>query len=154
MQKVPKLSAKDIQTGKDLLAVYEKRSTCARLYVAAVLMRDGRPVASGWNGVPAGATHCCDHFDRRDPGDLYTSHAHFSMHNEIHAETNCIGFAAKNGIATEGTDMFVTYSPCLPCAKQILAAGVRQVYFSKAYDRDPDGPAFLVKHGIPVTDMS
>lgn len=154
MQKVPKLSAKDVQTGKDLLDVYERRSTCARLAVAAVLMRDGRPVASGWNGVPAGANHCCHHFGKHTVEQMLLEHGEFSLHNEIHAETNAIGFAAKNGIATEGTDMFVTYSPCLPCAKQILAAGVRHVYYRKAYDRDPDGPAFLIKHGIPVTDMS
>lgn len=154
MQKAPKLSAKDIQTGKDLLAVYEKRSTCARLSVAAVLMRDGRPVASGWNGVPPGAKHCCDKFADFSEVDMQTLHGHFSMHNEIHAETNAIGFAARNGIATEDTDMFVTYSPCLPCAKQIHAAGIRHVYYSKKYDRDPDGPTFLHKHGILTTDLS
>lgn len=151
---MPKLSAKDIQTGKDLLAVYERRSTCIRLAVAAVLMRDGRPVAAGWNGVPSGAKHCCDKFAGHSEADMLSVHAHFSLHNEIHAETNTIGFAARNGIATEGTDMFVSLSPCLPCAKQILAAGIRHVYYSKPYDRDPDGPIFLQNHGILTTDMS
>lgn len=148
---------KDHTTNHDLLTVYEKRSTCARVEVAAILVRDGRVVSSGWNGVPAGAQHCEDKFAGVTDFELlhHDDHHDYSRNNEIHAEVNAIGYAAKNGIATDGTTMYITLSPCLECAKMIKAAGITQVFYKRVYDRDPfaTGADFLLRHGVVVTQL-
>lgn len=154
------MCTKDHITNEQLLKVYEQRSTCSRMQVAAVIVKEGRVIASGWNGVPPGAKHCDDHFNQRflevgHHSNFHEEHGQFSLHNEVHAETNAIGFAAKHGIATADADLYCTFTPCLPCAKQIQAAGIKAVYYTNVYDRDPDGGInFLKKHGIPAIKLS
>lgn len=38
--------------------VVAKRGTCSRLQVGAIISRDGRIIATGYNGAPAGIPHC------------------------------------------------------------------------------------------------
>ena len=66
----------------------------------------------------------------------------------IHAEQNALGWAARNGVSTEGADLYISISPCSYCAKLIVAAGIKKVYYLKEYDRDSNGIAFLNKNGI------
>lgn len=42
--------------------LFSDRSTCSRKQVGGVLIKDGRIIATGWNGVPSGKKHCIDHF--------------------------------------------------------------------------------------------
>ena len=42
-----------------------KRSTCARIQVGAVIVKDQRVISMGWNGVPHGRKHCYDIFHDR-----------------------------------------------------------------------------------------
>jgi dCMP deaminase len=147
------MSTKDQDTYRDILGVYERRSTCARIRVACTITKNGRSIVSGWNGVLAGSKHCCDHFPNYDPVTMDAAHRQFSIENELHAEANAIGFAARHGIAVEGADLYVTYSPCLDCAKLISAAGIKQVFYKHRYDRTPEGILYLERHNIPVTKL-
>lgn len=147
------MSKKDQDTYRDVLGVYERRSTCARIKVACTIVRDGRSIVSGWNGVLAGAQHCNEHFPTYDPASMDAAHRQFSIENELHAEANAIGFAAKHGIAVGDADLYVTYSPCLDCAKLLSAAGIKRVFYKKEYDRTPEGLEYLKRHGIPVTKL-
>lgn len=65
----------------------------------------------------------------------------------IHAEQNALMFCAKNGISTDGCDMYVTASPCINCAKLIIQAGIKKVYYAEEY-RKTDGIELLEKAGI------
>lgn len=60
----------------------------------------------------------------------------------LHAEQNVLMYCAKNGIPTKGAELFVTLSPCKTCAKLIVQAGIRKVYFEDVY-RDTSGIDFL-----------
>jgi dCMP deaminase len=137
------MSDKDRETYLDILSAYEKRSTCKRVKVACVAVKSGRSVASGWNGVAAGCIHCEDHFTQFTVAEMQTTqnaaHRQFSIENEMHAEMNCIAFAAKEGISLQGADLYISYSPCGDCAKVIQAVGVARVFYKKPYDRDPEG---------------
>ena len=114
-----------------------KRSTCQRASVGAVLARDGRIISIGYNGAPAGLPHC-DH-KPDDPPCTRT----------VHAEANAIAFAAKNGVKTDGTTMYCTYSPCIDCAKLMINAGIIRVVFWELY-RD-DTPLLLLEDaGVKV----
>lgn len=148
----------------DMACLVAKQSTCCRLNVGAVLVKDSRVISIGFNGVPSGQEHCEDHFkdiylneftkkyptfeDYIKTPDFFEIHGAFSNDNELHAEQNAILFAAKNGIATEGAHVYVTQSPCINCAKVMVVAGIKKVYFKELYDRSQEGIHFLNRNGI------
>jgi len=148
----------------DMAALVSQQSTCCRLQVGAVLVREGRVISIGYNGVPSGQKHCDEHFkdifhknfkdkhkcyeDFIQTKDFFDLHGAFSNDNELHAEQNAILFAAKNGIATQGADLYITLSPCINCAKIIITAGIKRVLFTELYDRSQEGVNFLNKNGI------
>ena len=47
----------------------------------------------------------------------------------IHAEQNAIGYAARNGINTDGCIMYCTQTPCISCAKLVVAAGIKKFFY-------------------------
>ena len=138
---------------KKILKETEKMSTCARVQVGCLIVRDGRIISTGWNGVPAGSQHCddkyvvIDMFGAMSEPDMETHHE-WSTKNEVHAETNAIGYAANNGVATKDADLYTSVSPCIDCAKLIIAAGIKHVYYTDEYDRSDDGQNFLHKNNI------
>jgi dCMP deaminase len=77
----------------------------------------------------------------------------------IHAEENAILYAAKNSVDLEGSVLYVTLSPCLPCARMIYTSGIKKVIFLHSYaeykglDGD-EGVEFLRKFGVEVTKFS
>lgn len=112
--------------------VMSKRSTCSRRQVGAVLVKDKRIVATGYNGAPAGATHCIDGgcprgkftYDEVPPNTDYNAVVCIA----VHAEANAI---IRAGYAlTEGADLYVTCEPCQQCWNLIIAAGIANVYWS------------------------
>jgi len=137
-------------TFKEMLSVIEKNSTCARLQVAAIIVKHDRVVSMGWNGVAAGQKHCCDTFpvEMRETEEFYQDHHDFANDMEIHAEQNAIAFAARNGISTGDTEMYVSISPCVTCAKLIIAAGIKKVHYVEKYDRCTQGLDLLDSVGI------
>ena len=44
----------------DITALVAKRSTCTRREVGAVLLKNKRILATGYNGAPTGISHCID----------------------------------------------------------------------------------------------
>lgn len=114
--------------------IWSRRGTCNRRCVGAVLARDTRIVGTGYTGSPPYLPHCLDAGCILDAGG--------GCVRTQHAEANAIAFAARKGIATEDCDLYTTLSPCLPCAKLILAAGIAKVYFLEEY-RDIAGIVYL-----------
>ena len=148
----------------------EEQSTCCRLHVGAVLVKDTRVISMGFNGTASGQKHCEDYFkelyekeyqkefatlaDFMASRTFYDLHGKFSIDNELHAEQNAISFAAKNGIATEGGTIYVTWSPCVHCAKVIVSAGIKKVFFKNLYDRSQEGIYFLRQNGIECAQLT
>ena len=97
------------------------QSTCCRLQVGAVLVKDNRVISMGFNATPAGQRHCEENFravyeahyrdkfptymDFVASRTFYDLHGKWSIENDLHAEQNAISFAAKNGIATLGASV-------------------------------------------------
>ena len=118
-------------------------STCQSKQVGAVLVKDKRILAIGYNGTPQGKSHCNSQvFTDRE------KHHAWSLSNELHAEQNLISFCSKNGINTNKCDLFTTLSPCVDCSKMILASGIRQVFYINIYDKDPAGLLFLKRNNV------
>lgn len=126
----------------DIAKLTSMRSTCNRLYVGAVIAREGRMLGSGYNGPPRGEPHCTHDLTNLEP-----------CFRAVHAECNAIAFAARYGSATEGAEMYVTHSPCVPCAQLIVQSGICRVVYSNAY-RVLDGVNMLQAMGVEVVRLA
>lgn len=116
-----------------------RRSTCLRLSVGAVLAQEGRIVSMGYNGAPSGMPHCEP--ETCGPDEV--------CDRTVHAEANCIAFAAKSGIETDGSTLYTTHSPCNDCAKLIINAGIKRVMYWELF-RDIKPVNLLVAAGVKV----
>jgi len=126
-----------------------RRSHCVRAQVGAVLSKETRIISIGYNGPPAG-THNCD---EEWPGVGCARDSKGSCSLALHAEQNAILYAVKNGAGLEGATLYTTLSPCLPCARLIYSAGIKEVYYRYSYAEykglaEDEGIAFLSRFGV------
>ena len=120
-----------------------ERSSCVKAQQAALLIKDNRIISFGYNGPPAGTLNCLE-----DGGEnVCGKDSNGSCFLGVHAEQNAIGYAARNGIDTDGCIIYCTMSPCISCAKLISAAGIKEFYYLTEYRLD-DGLRFLEYCGI------
>lgn len=105
------------------------RSHCVKAQVGAVLTKDTRIISIGYNGPPPG-THNCDE-EWPETGCPRDSRGSCSL--ALHAEENAILYAVKNGADLQGSTLYVTLSPCLPCARLIFSSGIKKVFFKNSY---------------------
>lgn len=104
--------------------LFGQRATCPRAQVGVVAVKDGRIVASGYNGAPSGMPHCFDvGCDMRD-GHCARS---------VHAEANMVSWAARTGTPLEDTDIYCVYEPCETCAKLLINIGINSFSYNRAY---------------------
>ncbi len=131
------------QMFKEIVQIIAQRSTCKRASVGAILIKDYRIISTGYNGAPHGAQHCLD------AGCNETENG---CDRTVHAEANAVAFAAKNGIATEGSSLYTTVAPCYTCAKLLINAGIDIVYFLNDY-RNMDGLKILISCGVEYAHL-
>jgi dCMP deaminase len=110
------------------------RSTCIARQVGAVIVKNKRVLATGYNGPPSGSIHCIDR-GYCYPGLPNCDASKIMPSRAIHAEANAIAQAAKHGISTEGASIYVTLEPCLSCLKLIISAGISEVYYETCFNR-------------------
>ena len=132
-----------------------QRSHCVKAQVGAVLAKDTRIISIGYNGPPAG-THNCDEV-WPETGCARDSKGSCSL--ALHAEENAILYAVKNGANLEGATLYTTLSPCLPCARLIFSAGIKQVFFDKSYAQykglpSDEGVDFLNMFGVKAVQFT
>ena len=139
-----------------------KASYCERVKVGAIIVKDERIISTGYNGTPSGSSNLCEVAicgicDNKLDEDGYCSFCGecppvWSLktnENVIHAEMNAILFAAKNGVSINGSILYVTVSPCVHCAKNIIQSGIKEVIYEVEY-RDVTGISILKDEGIIV----
>lgn len=108
----------------DMATLASERSTCDRLAVGCVLVKDNRVIATGYNG----SIHKHEHCD--EVGHLMVEGG---CKRTIHAESNAILQCARNGIATDGAIAYVNHQPCPDCTKALNQAGIWKVLYQHAY---------------------
>ena len=108
------------------------RSTCLRRQVGAVLVRDKRVLATGYNGAPRGVRHCLEVGCLREQLGVPSGERH-ELCRAIHAEQNAIIQAAVHGIALEGASLYCTHQPCILCAKMLINCGVTEIFYLEGY---------------------
>lgn len=132
---------------------YAKLSSAVRLQVGCVIVKENRIISIGYNGMPSGWTNDCE--------DVLTEHridgkvkviGTTTKPEVLHAESNCLMWAAKHGTGTKGATLYVTHAPCLDCAKLIYQSGINKVVYHNEY-RCTDGIDFLNKCSIEVHQL-
>lgn len=116
---------------KEMLLLLAKRSTCIRHHVGAILINNKNHIIStGFNGAPRHVNHC--KICLRDKLKIPSGQRH-EICMGSHAELNAIVQAARQGITTDNTILYCTDSPCAYCAKAIINAGIKEVYYIYDY---------------------
>jgi dCMP deaminase len=125
-----------------------KRSTCLRREVGAILVKDKRILATGYNGVPAGLKHCEEVGCLREKSSIPSGVRH-ELCRGIHAEQNAIIQAACHGIPIKAAILYCTNKPCVICSKMIINAGIKKIYYEEGYD-DPLSDQMFEEAGLEV----
>lgn len=120
------------------------RSTCTRLAVGAIIVREHRVIAGGYNGSISGGDHCIDH-------GCYVIDNHCVR--TVHAEMNALLQCAKYGTQTNDAAVYVTHFPCLPCTKSIIQAGISHVYYAQDYKNHAYAIELLQQAGVEVVQV-
>lgn len=133
----------------EIAEAFAKRSTCPRGHVGAIVVRDKRIVSSGYNGAPAGMAHCTEVGCTAIVGQIREPEKDGACQRAVHAESNAIAYAAREGIELFGTELFTTYSPCVQCAQLIINAGIKRVVYKNPY-RDRRGLMLLDEANVQI----
>jgi len=114
-----------------------ERTTCIVRKTGAVLVRDNKVLAVGYNGAPAGTKHCTDHGSckRREAG-LKSGEYKDELCRAVHAEENVLLQAAKFGVPTDGATVYSVYFPCTMCTKSLINAGIKEIVFLEDYPNE------------------
>jgi len=133
------VKTKFIEAYMDVAKRFSQLSYAQRLKVGAIIVKDDRIVAYGYNGMPSGWDNNCEEENKTRP-------------EVLHAESNAIAKLARSNDSGLDADIFITHSPCIECAKLIYQSGIKRVYFGENY-RNTDGLDFLTASKINVIQV-
>lgn len=128
------------------------RSTCLRRQVGAILVKDRRILATGYNGAPAGLPHCSQTGCVRERLSVPPGERH-ELCRGIHSEQNAIIQSANYGTGIAGSTVYTTHHPCSVCAKMIINAGIVRVVTEDSYP-DELASGMLLEAGVEVATLS
>lgn len=144
---------KDLRPGWDeyflgIAKLVSERSTCLRRKVGALVVKDRRILATGYNGTPSGIRHCREVGCLREKMHVPSGERH-ELCRGLHAEQNVLLQASLHGVSLKNSVLYVTNQPCIICTKMIINAGIKEVVMSESY---PDKMAleFLKEAKIKV----
>jgi dCMP deaminase len=94
--------------------------------VGAVVVGPDKEIrATGFNGFPRGVKDSEERYADRTSKLLYIEHA----------ERNAIYNAARIGVSLKGCSIYLSFWPCVDCARAIIQAGITTVYVARnTYD--------------------
>lgn len=115
-----------------IVELIKTRSTCLRRQVGALIVKDKRILATGYNGAPVGCKHCGETGCLRDKLNVPSGQRH-EICRATHAEQNAIAQAAYSGTSVKDGIMYVTTQPCVLCAKLAINAGISKIVFNGDY---------------------
>lgn len=119
------------------------QSPCLKKGVGAILIKDRRILAEGYNGSPKGIPHCksCARADE----DLKS----YSVCPAVHAEVNCIAMCAQFGVSSKDSILYCEYFPCSPCCGVLINSGIKEIVYEKP-PVDKNAMLLALKAGIFV----
>jgi dCMP deaminase len=103
-----------------LTLAISKRSSCNKLHVGCIIVKDNNIISTGYNGHVRGAEH---------KSVIIDNHEQMT----IHAEANAVGIAASNGTSVNGATAYITHYPCINCAKMLITSGIKEIRYLEDY---------------------
>lgn len=138
------------ETWMEVVAVFEKRVTCIHYKVGAIIANGQEFIAVGYNGPVAGEPHCTEvGCAKMINGEKLPAGS--DRCRGAHAEDNALNRAGK---AAKGASLYVSYRPCLACAKRIINAGIKRVVYRKDYDGEEEAINILRRRGVDLIPFS
>ena len=122
---------------KEISLLSKKRSSCHRLQVGAVLVKDNRILSMGYNGHLPGHEHI---------SVVRNNHEQAT----VHAEQNVLCDCAKRGVSCKDATMYITHYPCIICTRLMLAAGIKEINYIDDYKNDPLVKNFCDKSKVSI----
>lgn len=135
----------------DIACLVAKRATCTRRAVGAIVVKDRRILATGYNGAPSNVRHCAKVGCLREQLNVPSGERH-ELCRGIHAEQNAIIQAAYHGVSIKGASLFCTNLPCSICAKMIINAGIVQIVYQSGY-ADPLSREMLAEAQVELVHL-
>lgn len=124
-----------------------KRSNCMKRCVGAVIVKDKRVVATGYNGTARGLPNCCDggcpRCNSNAPCGVALEHCYC-----LHAEENALLEAGRG--RSEGAIMYCTTAPCLGCTQKLIQCGIKRVVYTREYSIEHNVRHMYQKVGITL----
>ena len=120
--------------------IWGQRSTCPRLNVGAILVKNREIKSGSYNGAPKGMPEC------EEVGCKVNEENHCTR--TVHAEENAIIFSDRDD--SQGSTMYVTHSTCYDCQKRIINAGIERIVYSESYKENYE---LARKAGIKITHL-
>ena len=108
---------------KQIVQFTATRSSCNRLNVGCLLVRDNRIISQGYNGFLAGCPH---------KSIVVNNHEQATVHAEQNAITDC----ANRGVSSNGCTAYITHYPCINCYKLLCASGIKEIKYINDYKND------------------
>ena len=108
---------------KKICLVTKERSSCHRLQVGCLLVKENRIISQGYNGFLPGCPH---------KSIVRNNHEQ----STVHAEQNAICDCAKRGVNCNGATAYITHYPCIICCKLLLASGIKEIKYIDDYKND------------------
>lgn len=109
------------------------RSSCKRLQVGCVIVKDKHIVSTGYNGFLPSFPH---------ESIVVNNHEQAT----VHAEQNAIADAACRGTSVNNSIAYITHYPCINCFKILVASGIKTIYYLNDYNNDPTINILLQKN--------
>jgi len=132
----------------NITTLVAQRSTCTRRAVGAIIVKDKRILSTGYNGAPSGIRHCLEVGCLRESLQVPSGERH-ELCRGIHAEQNAIIQAAYHGVSVNNAVLYCTNQPCAICAKMIINAGIKKIYYQSGYS-DALAQEMLSEAGIDL----
>ena len=108
------------------------RSSCLNLNTGAVIVKNKRIIATGYNGAPANIKSCLEVGCRKETCGYSFEDKGQDVCRGRHAESNAMSQIASQDLA--GSSIYTFYFPCSPCAKEIVGNGITEVIFCRNYE--------------------
>ena len=116
------------------------RSSCKRLHVGCVLVKDKRIISGGYNGFLSGAPHESIIIDNHEIAT-------------VHAEQNAIADCASRGVSVNNSTCYITHYPCINCAKILAASKIQNIIYLNNYKNDNNVKKLLNDINIKITQL-
>lgn len=126
-----------------LALLVKERSTCRKLAVGSVLVKEKRIISTGYVGSIPGTPHCLD-----AGCDIVDGHCVRTIHSESNAWIQSVRFGATS---TLGATLYCTHSPCLKCFKELVGCGIARIVFARYYRDDYGIDKRAAELGIETT---